>query len=319
VPEKNVAVICIHTAALFYKSRLIRNRQGTLGRAILTRKNQEGRFNHAQRAASDLCRAAASVATLAKTTASIAAQLAGQLAPLALAQRLAAVRSCIGRGSVRFMTSFGLEDQAITHAITTNTLDVDIVTIDTGRLFPETYDVWAQTEERYGIRIRVVTPNRDRVEAFVGEHGINGFRASLQNRQTCCAIRKSEPLRRALAGADAWITGLRAEQSQHRHSTPLAEVDEQHGLIKINPLADWRGRDLARHIADHRIPYNVLHDRGFPSIGCAPCTRAVRVGEPERAGRWWWETDQKKECGLHLPPIEAPQTAPSIPAEREFA
>jgi phosphoadenosine phosphosulfate reductase len=259
------------------------------------------------------------VSKLARTPASVAAQLAGQLAPLALALRLAAVRSCIGRGSVRFTTSFGLEDQAITHAIATGALDVDIVTIDTGRLFPETYDVWAQTEERYGIRIRVVTPNRYRVEAFVGEHGINGFRASLQNRQTCCAIRKSEPLRRALAGADAWITGLRAEQSQHRRSTPLAEVDEQHGLIKINPLADWSGQDLARYVADNGIPYNILHDRGFPSIGCAPCTRAVRVGEPERAGRWWWEEDQKKECGLHLRPVATAQAASSILPEREFA
>jgi phosphoadenosine phosphosulfate reductase len=282
-------------------------------------RNQQGRFHRAQRAASDLCRAAASVAPLAKTTASIAAQLAVKLPPLAVAQRLAAARSCIGRGNVRFTTSFGLEDQAITHAIATNALDIDIVTIDTGRLFPETYDVWAQTEERYRIRIRSVTPNRDRVEAFVGEHGINGFRASLQNRQTCCAIRKSEPLRRALLGADAWITGLRAEQSQHRRATPFAEIDEQHGLIKINPLADWSGQDVARYIADNDIPYNVLHDRGFPSIGCAPCTRAVRVGEPERAGRWWWEEDQRKECGLHLRPAATPPTAPSITSERELA
>jgi phosphoadenosine phosphosulfate reductase len=289
-----------------------------LGRQSLYQHNQQDRFP-ARNAASDLCRAAAFVATLAKTTASVAAQLAVKLPPLALGQRLAAARSCIGRGSVRFTTSFGLEDQAITHAITTNALDVDIVTIDTGRLFPETYDVWAQTEQRYGIRIQAVMPNRDRVEAFVGEHGINGFRASLQNRQTCCAIRKSEPLRRALVGAAAWITGLRAEQSQHRSNTPLAEIDEQHGLVKINPLADWSGQDVARYIADNRIPYNVLHDRGFSSIGCAPCTRAVRVGEPERAGRWWWEADQKKECGLHLRPAAAPQTAPSMTPERELA
>jgi phosphoadenosine phosphosulfate reductase len=270
-------------------------------------------------AASDLYRTAASVATPAKASVAIAAQLAVQLSPLVLADRLAAARSCTKRGNVRFTTSFGVEDQAITHAIATNKLDIDIVTIDTGRLFPETYDVWAQTEERYGIRIPAVTPNRDRVEAFVREYGINGFRASLQNRQTCCAIRKSEPLRRALAGADAWITGLRAEQSQNRRGTPLAEFDEQHDLIKINPLADWNGRDVARYVANNRIPYNVLHDRGFPSIGCAPCTRAVRAGEPERAGRWWWEEDQKKECGLHLRPVAAAQAASSITPEREFA
>jgi phosphoadenosine phosphosulfate reductase len=259
------------------------------------------------------------VATPAKASVAIAAQLAVQLSPLVLADRLAAARSCTKRGSVRFTTSFGVEDQAITHAIATNKLDIDIVTIDTGRLFPETYDVWAQTEERYGIRIPAVTPNRDRVEAFVREYGINGFRASLQNRQTCCAIRKSEPLRRALTGADAWITGLRAEQSPNRRGTPLAEFDEQHDLIKINPLADWNGRDVARYVANNRIPYNVLHDRGFPSIGCAPCTRAVRAGEPERAGRWWWEEDQKKECGLHLRPVATAQAASSITPEREFA
>jgi phosphoadenosine phosphosulfate reductase len=222
-------------------------------------------------------------------------------------------------GRVRFTTSFGLEDQAITHAIAANALEIEIVTIDTGRLFAETYDVWAQTEERYGIRIAAVIPDHDRLEVFVGERGINGFRRSLQNRQACCAIRKSEPLRRALVGASAWITGLRAEQSQHRRHTPLAEFDEQHGLIKINPLADWIARDVARYIADNRIPYNVLHDRGFPSIGCAPCTRAVRVGEPERAGRWWWEEDQKKECGLHLRPSATPETGPSMTPERELA
>jgi phosphoadenosine phosphosulfate reductase len=222
-------------------------------------------------------------------------------------------------GRVRFTTSFGLEDQAITHAIAANAIEIEIVTIDTGRLFAETYDVWAETKKRYGIRITAVIPDHDRLEVFVGEHGINGFRTSLQNRQTCCAIRKSEPLRRALVGASAWITGLRAGQSRHRRATPLAEFDEQHGLIKINPLADWIARDVARYVADNRIPYNVLHDRGFPSIGCAPCTRAVRVGESERAGRWWWEEDQKKECGLHLRPIATPEIGPSITPERELA
>jgi phosphoadenosine phosphosulfate reductase len=252
------------------------------------------------------------------TVAQTAAAIAAQLAPLALPERLLAASKSVN-GRVRFTTSFGLEDQAITHAIAANGLEINFVTIDTGRLFPETYDVWADTERHYGIRIEAVTPDRDRVEAFVGQHGINGFRASLENRQTCCAIRKSEPLRRALAGASAWITGLRAEQSQHRRATPLAEFDEQHGLIKINPLADWSARDVASYVADNRIPYNVLHDRGFPSIGCAPCTRAVRVGEPERAGRWWWEDDQKKECGLHLRPAAPRPAAPSTTPEREFA
>jgi phosphoadenosine phosphosulfate reductase len=254
------------------------------------------------------------VITLAKTTAVIAARLV----PVALPERLIVASSSVN-GRVRFTTSFGLEDQAITHALAANAIGIDVVTIDTGRLFPETYDVWAETEQRYDIRIEAVTPDRDQLESFVRRHGINGFRASLQNRQTCCAIRKSGPLRRALAGASAWITGLRAEQSQHRRATPLAEVDEQHGLIKINPLADWSARDVAQYVADNRVPYNVLHDRGFPSIGCAPCTRAVRVGEPERSGRWWWEEDEKKECGLHLNSAAPLQTSASITAEREFA
>ena len=249
--------------------------------------------------------------------ATAAADIAAQLASLALPQRLAVVSNSVN-GVVRFTTSFGLEDQAITHAIAARALPIEIVSIDTGRLFPETYDVWTETEKRYNIRITAVTPNHTHLEPFVREHGVNGFRTSVQNRQACCAIRKSEPLRRALNGASAWITGLRAEQSQHRRGTPFAELDEQHGLIKINPLADWTARDVARYLADNRIPYNVLHDRGFPSIGCAPCTRAVRVGESERAGRWWWEDDQKKECGLHLRPAAPAETALSM-TTREFA
>ena len=247
--------------------------------------------------------------------------LAAQLAPLSLSQRLQLAVSVGGAGAVRFTTSFGLEDQAITHAIASNSLGIELVTIDTGRLFPETHDIWAETEARYGPRIRAVTPDRERVEAYVVEHGINGFRESIDNRLSCCGIRKSEPLRRALAGASAWITGLRAEQSQHRQSTPLAEFDERYALVKINPLADWTARDVARYVADNRIPYNVLHDRGFPSIGCAPCTRAVRVGDPERAGRWWWEKDQKKECGLHLRPVQQPSATPAaiIPPQQDVA
>jgi phosphoadenosine phosphosulfate reductase len=255
---------------------------------------------------------------IALTLTNTVAEIAAQLTPFNLRDRLVAASRAVN-GRIRLTTSFGLEDQAITHAIAANALDIDIVTIDTGRLFPETYDVWMETEQRYGIRIEAVTPDHDHLEAFIREHGINGFRTSVQSRQTCCAVRKSEPLRRALAGASAWITGLRGEQSQHRRATPLAEFDEQHGLIKVNPLADWSARDVTRYVADNRIPYNVLHDRGFPSIGCAPCTRAVRVGEPERAGRWWWEEDQKKECGLHLRPIVPPQADSSIIPQREFA
>jgi phosphoadenosine phosphosulfate reductase len=176
----------------------------------------------------------------------------------------------------------------------------EIVTLDTGRLFPETYDVWAETEAAYGIRIRAYAPERRAEEAFVAAEGINGFRHSVAARQACCGFRKVEPLGRALEGAAAWITGLRAGQSANRADTPLAEADLDRGLIKVNPLADWSRAAVDAFVRTNFIPYNVLHDRGFPSIGCAPCTRAVRIGEDERAGRWWWEQESKKECGLHL-------------------
>jgi phosphoadenosine phosphosulfate reductase len=203
-------------------------------------------------------------------------------------------------GRLVFTTSFGLEDQALTHAIAASGIPVIIATLDTGRLFPETYDVWAETEERYRLRIESFAPRTDALEALVARQGINGFRHSIEARKACCGIRKVEPLRRALIGALAWITGLRADQSAHRAATPLAEHDAGYDLLKINPLGDWSRSDVERYVADNAVPYNQLHDRGYPSIGCAPCTRAVRVGEPERAGRWWWEQDAKKECGLHL-------------------
>ena len=213
-------------------------------------------------------------------------------------------------GRIVFTTSFGLEDQALTHAIFSAAHDIEVVTLDTGRLFPETYDVWAETEERYERRITAYAPEADDLARLVAARGINGVRRAVAARQACCGTRKPVPLRHALAGAAAWITGLRAEQSRHRADVALAAFDEGHGLIKFNPLADWTRRDVERFVADHRIPYNVLHDRGFPSIGCAPCTRAVRIGEPERSGRWWWEADNNKECGLHLrPPVAA--TAPN--------
>ncbi|HEX2136773.1 MAG TPA: phosphoadenylyl-sulfate reductase [Microvirga sp.] len=230
-------------------------------------------------------------------------RLARELARPGLVARLTSLcRSVDGR--LVFTTSFGLEDQAITHAIFEAGADsrIDLVTLDTGRLFPETYDVWARTEERYGRRIAAVVPQQASLEALVAEQGINGFRQSVAARMACCSVRKVEPLRRALAGAAAWITGLRAEQSLNRARVAVVEPDETHGLIKVNPLADWNRQDLHRYVVDNDIPYNALHDRGYPSIGCAPCTRAVRVGEPERAGRWWWEQEMKKECGLHLRP-----------------
>jgi phosphoadenosine phosphosulfate reductase len=235
------------------------------------------------------------------STGTLAAVLTPLLGISDLSQRLAAASRLVD-GRIVFTTSFGLEDQAITHAICESDLDlhIDIVTLDTGRLFPETYDLWNRTEERYGRRIRAFAPDRAAIETLVAAQGINGFRQSVDARKSCCHVRKVEPLRRALSGAAAWITGLRAEQSPNRAGVPVAEADEAFGLVKINPLADWRREDLLRYVADHAIPYNPLHDQGFPSIGCAPCTRAVRVGEPERAGRWWWEDEAKKECGLHV-------------------
>ena len=228
-----------------------------------------------------------------------ASGLAHAFATLGLAERLAAARAAIG-GRIVFTTSFGLEDQAIAHAILSQGLAVDIVTFDTGRLFPETHQVWAETERRYGCRIRALLPERSAVEAWVAENGIDGFRSSVAARQACCALRKVEPLGRALAGAAAWVTGVRAEQSADRAMMSYAAVDLQHRLIKLNPLIDWTRERVAEFVRNNHIPYNSLHDRGFLSIGCAPCTRAVAPGEPERAGRWWWEQEEKKECGLHI-------------------
>jgi phosphoadenosine phosphosulfate reductase len=219
---------------------------------------------------------------------------------LDLPQRVGAIRNIV-RGRVVFTTSFGIEDQAIAHAIFTQALLVDVVTLDTGRLFPETYELWARTERRYRRRIRAFCPDRAGVERLVIRQGINGFYTSVEARHACCAMRKVEPLQRALAGATAWITGLRADQSDERAGIFFAAVDPHYRLIKANPLFDWTRERVLAFIREHAIPYNDLHDRGFPSIGCAPCTRAVRPGEPERAGRWWWEQEEKKECGLHGP------------------
>ena len=230
--------------------------------------------------------------------------LAAQMRPLDLRGRIAAIEAAIP-GRLVFTTSLGIEDQALTHALAMAKGRTEIVTLDTGRLFPETYDVWVETESAYGIRIRAYAPERLAEETFVRDAGINGFRHSIEARQACCGFRKVEPLARALDGAVGWLTGLRAGQSANRADTPLAEFDEARNLIKLNPLADWTREDVDRFVRDNYIPYNVLHDRGFPSIGCAPCTRAVRVGETERAGRWWWEQESKKECGLHIHAPEA--------------
>jgi phosphoadenosine phosphosulfate reductase len=226
---------------------------------------------------------------------------------LDLPGRLIAARRAID-GRVVFTTSFGIEDQAIVHAIFGAGLEIDVVTFDTGRLFPETLEVWDQTDRRYGRKIRGLSPDRDSIEGLVERDGVCGFRRSVEARLACCAVRKVEPLARALAGASAWITGLRAGQSPERAQTLYATFDPQHRQVKINPLFDWTRDRVVAFVLDHGVPYNPLHDRGFLSIGCAPCTRAVAPGEPERAGRWWWEQEQKTECGLHFGhPARRPQ------------
>lgn len=246
---------------------------------------------------------------LAQQAESLAAAMAG----LTLEDRLRLVERIV-QGRLVFTTSLGIEDQVLTHAIALAKGGpkerIEIVTLDTGRLFPETYDVWAETESAYRIRIRAYAPEREAREAFVATEGINGFRHSVAARQACCGFRKVEPLGRALDRAAVWFTGLRAGQSADRADTPLAEADAQRGLIKVNPLADWSRTRIDAFVKDNFIPYNALHDRGFPSIGCAPCTRAIRIGEDERAGRWWWEQESKKECGLHLHAPEGNLHAP---------
>ncbi len=230
-----------------------------------------------------------------------AAALEQTLAGLDAAARLAAFRSEVA-GRLAFTTSFGLEDQVILHMICAAGLDIDLVTLDTGRLFPETYTVWEETEARYGRRIRAIYPRHDALEALVEAQGINGFYGSREARAACCDVRKVEPLGRALAGAAGWITGLRADQSAHRGQAGLVAADAERGLLKLSPLHDWTREAVLRFADEHAVPRNALHAKGFASIGCAPCTRAIRPGEPERAGRWWWEDESRQECGLHVRP-----------------
>ncbi len=228
-----------------------------------------------------------------------AASLDRALASLSLTERLAAIRNGLD-GAIVFTTSFGLEDQVILHHICDAGLDIDVVTLDTGRLFPETYTVWEETERRYGRRIRAIYPHQAALEDLVAAQGINGFYYAKPARIACCDVRKVEPLKRALAGAHGWITGLRAEQSADRAKAGFVIADRERNLLKFNPLIDWSRQALEEFASAQEVPINALHQKGFLSIGCAPCTRAVRPGEPERAGRWWWEDGSKTECGLHV-------------------
>ena len=225
------------------------------------------------------------------------ARLSTVLAALSPAERLARFRKEID-GKLVFTTSLGLEDQVILHLLAEREIDVDVVTLDTGRLFSQTYELWAETERRYRRRIRAFYPQQETLEALIEEHGINGFYNSRKARSACCGIRKVEPLNRALADATGWIVGLRSDQSEHRRGAALLAVDDRN-LFKLSPLFDWTREAVQSFASANRVPVNPLHDRGFVSIGCAPCTRAITAGESERAGRWWWEQNDNRECGLH--------------------
>jgi phosphoadenosine phosphosulfate reductase len=232
----------------------------------------------------------------------LAARLDSLLGGLAtLEDRLIAIADAIP-GRTTFSTSLGLEDQAVLHAIAATGRPFDVFTLDTGRHFPETLETLDASELRYGLKIRVVFPDADDVQMLVARDGIMGFRQSIDARKACCDVRKVRPLNKALAGAKGWITGLRRDQSAGRAHVAFAAWDNEHQLVKLNPIADWTLEALEAYIETNAIPVNPLHARGFPSIGCQPCTRAIRPGEDIRAGRWWWENEDGKECGLHNRP-----------------
>nr|WP_211159949.1 phosphoadenylyl-sulfate reductase [Aromatoleum aromaticum] len=203
-------------------------------------------------------------------------------------------------GELTFANSFGAEDMVLTDLILREALPIEIFSLDTGRLPAETYTLIGEVEQRYGAKLKIFFPDATAVETHVRTHGINAFYDSVELRKACCGVRKMEPLRRALAGKKAWITGLRAAQSVTRTGLPQREFDAGNGLEKLNPLSDWSEAEVWAYIRIHEVPYNALHDQFYPSIGCAPCTRAIALGEDVRAGRWWWEDPASKECGLHV-------------------
>ncbi len=199
-----------------------------------------------------------------------------------------------------FANSFGAEDMVLTDIILKNKLNIEVFSLDTGRLPTETYDLIGETEKHYNTKLRVYFPQANTVEFYVKNHGINAFYESVELRKSCCHMRKVEPLQRALSGKKAWVTGMRAEQATTRANLPVQEYDEGNKLEKFNPLSDWTEQEVWAYIRMFGVPYNALHDQFYPSIGCAPCTRAIALGEDVRAGRWWWEDANSKECGLHV-------------------
>jgi len=203
-------------------------------------------------------------------------------------------------GAVTFSTSFSYEDQVITDLISKSNTDVSVFTLDTGRQFNETYSTWSRTIEKYGLTINAFYPEEAKLEEFVTNNGPNAFYESVELRKSCCYIRKVVPLKKALQGMSVWVTGLRAQHSPDRSDLQILEWDEGNQIIKYNPLLHWGTEEVRAYIDENNVPYNSLHDKGFVSIGCAPCTRAIKPGEDFRAGRWWWEDASKKECGLHV-------------------
>ena len=203
-------------------------------------------------------------------------------------------------GKVIFTTSLGIEDQVITHKIFTNNIDIKVITLDTGRLFPQTYDVFSSTIIRYKKKINVYFPEYEAVEKMVTEKGPLSFYQSVENRKECCTIRKVVPLNRALEGMVVWISGIRADQSENRNQMDWLEFDESKKLYKYYPLFNWSFEEVKSFVKENNVPYNSLHDKGYVSIGCEPCTKAVKPGDDFRSGRWWWENDGGKECGLHI-------------------
>lgn len=224
----------------------------------------------------------ASVATKSAAVRALLADIAGRYTPVA------------------FANSLGAEDMVLTDLIVKAGLPIEIFSLDTGRLPPETYDLMAAVNTKYSLKLKIYFPQPEEVESYVRNHGINAFYDSVTLRKACCHARKVEPLKRALAGKRAWITGLRAQQAATRDGLPFQEYDEGNGLEKFNPLADWSEKEVWTYIKQNAVPYNALHDKFYPSIGCAPCTRAISPGEDIRSGRWWWESPESKECGLHV-------------------
>jgi len=224
----------------------------------------------------------ASVAAKTATAQALLADIAGNWAPAA------------------FANSLGAEDMVLTDLIVKAGLPIEIFSLDTGRLPLETYDLMAAVQAHYGLKLKIYFPQASTVEDYVRANGINAFYESIELRKGCCYVRKVEPLKRALAGKKAWITGMRAEQAATRGNLATREYDEGNGLEKFNPLADWSEKEVWTYIKQNAVPYNALHDKFYPSIGCAPCTRAISLGEDVRSGRWWWESPDSKECGLHV-------------------